>query len=359
LATRLGILRAVHDASATLPQPEARAGRRLDIDRARGLGILLVVFGHLMARSRPPDMLWYEAAFIAVYAFHMPFFLYLSGLTAGISGQMEKAPAAWPELQARRAERLLLPFLLMGFVIVVGKSLAQSFLPVDNAPASLWSGVRDAFWTTETSPVTMIWYLWVLFFTGVIVPPLLRVPGLSGAWRFAPALALGILLFVTALPPVAYLNKLADHFFFFPLGLLVAWGGAAWMRVVDRVWPIALGLLAALCAATVMGFIDRRWALMVCGLAAAPALHGLVRAIGDGATGGVLLWLGRYSMAIYLFNTIFIGLAKAVLLKAGLAWTAAGATIAVPVLMAAGVLGPVLFKLIVLRRVRYLDRLTD
>ena len=35
---------------------------RTDIDRAKGLAILLVVFGHLMARGYPAGNAWYDQA---------------------------------------------------------------------------------------------------------------------------------------------------------------------------------------------------------------------------------------------------------------------------------------------------------
>jgi peptidoglycan/LPS O-acetylase OafA/YrhL len=333
--------------------------RRLDLDRARGFAILLVVFGHLMGRGRPEGMDWYAAAFVALYSFHMPFFMYLSGFTAQLSGLAGSPPSAWPALALRRAHRLLLPFVLMGVVIVAGKYFASKVMHVDGVPQGLIDGLYDAFWNTAESPVIMIWYLWVLFFVSLGVLPLLRLPGLAGRARYGPALAAGVALFALGLPPVMYLNKLADHALFFPLGMAVAFAGAPAMAAVDRVWLPALALLGLLAAATVGGWIDRRDALLICGLVAAPALHGLARRLDRGVAGSALLFLGRYSMAIYLFNTIAIGLAKAALIMAGVAWTAAGATAAVPVLMAAGILVPIAVKRLLLRRMPFLDRLTD
>jgi fucose 4-O-acetylase-like acetyltransferase len=333
--------------------------RRLDLDRARGLGILLVVFGHLMGRGRPEGMDWYAAAFVAVYTFHMPFFMYLSGSTAWLSGQATAAPAAWPRHIARRAQRLLAPFVLMGLVIVAGKYFASKVMHVDGVPPGLAEGLVDAFWTTAESPVIMIWYLWVLFFVASAAPVLLRVPGVPGRLRVVPALVAGLVLFVVGLPPIAYLDRLAAHAVFFAVGLAVAQAGPRALAAIDRHWPAALALLGLGIAATLAGWLDRRWALLVCGLPALPGLHGLVRAVGDGAAAGPLAWLGRYSMVIYLFNTIAIGLAKAALIMAGLAWTAAGATLASPLLMLAGVLAPVLGKRLVLRRMPAIDRMTD
>ena len=65
-------------AGAVSPLARPRA-RRLDLDRAKGIAILLVVLGHIVAREQPPGVEWYEPFRYAVYRFHMPFFLYLSG----------------------------------------------------------------------------------------------------------------------------------------------------------------------------------------------------------------------------------------------------------------------------------------
>jgi hypothetical protein len=64
-------------------------------------------------------------------------------------------------------------------------------------------------------------------------------------------------------------------------------------------------------------------------------------------------------MVIYLFNTIAIGLAKAVLVALGVAWTVEGFWLHAPLLTAAGVALPILLKQWVLRRVPAVDRFTD
>lgn len=51
-----------------------------DIERAKGLAILLVVFGHVVAREAPAGNEWYTFSKSAVYSFHMAFFMFLSGL---------------------------------------------------------------------------------------------------------------------------------------------------------------------------------------------------------------------------------------------------------------------------------------
>jgi peptidoglycan/LPS O-acetylase OafA/YrhL len=96
--------------------------------------------------------------------------------------------------------------------------------------------------------------------------------------------------------------------------------------------------------------------MLVVGLASMPALHGLTRAKPASAS-PTLLFLGRMSFAIYLFNTPCIGLAKGVLLQ-GFSWNGAGFLLFAPLLLASGLFGPILLKCWALPRVKLLDRMT-
>jgi fucose 4-O-acetylase-like acetyltransferase len=148
------------------------AARRQDVDRAKGLAILFVVFGHIVARSDPLDVDWYEPMRRAVYAFHMPFFLYLSGLVAVFSGALFTPPRDWQGLLSARARRLLIPFLALGLLIVGGKNIAQRVVFVDNRVTSLSGGMTNLLWHTQDSPALSIWYLFVLFTLSVVSPML-------------------------------------------------------------------------------------------------------------------------------------------------------------------------------------------
>ena len=282
----------------------------------------------------------------------MPFFLYLSGYVAWLSGGI--AFPAWETTRhaARRAQRLLLPFFLLGVVVLLGKLLAQEVVHVDNRASGLLSGLRDLVVTTEDSPATFIWFLLVLFLCSVLAPPVWRgagVPGLLGA---------GLVLMALNPPALFYLDRFARHALFFAVGVAVAAREAAWLPLFvawQKAWWAAF---AASLAAALAGWLPGDWALLACGLAAIPALHGLVR----GPVFARLSWplaLGRYTMAIYLFNVIAIGVVKAALIALGVPWTGAGFAIHAPALLLAGIALPVLAKRLVLRRVPVLDRVTD
>ena len=104
--------------------------------------------------------------------------------------------------------------------------------------------------------------------------------------------------------------------------------------------------------------MDGDAARLACGLLCIPALHGLIR-LPPLSGWEWPLFLGRYAMAIYLFNTLAIGFAKALLIAAGIGWTAGAFPIHVVALTAAGLALPILVKALLLRRLPVLDRLTD
>ncbi|WP_372617772.1 acyltransferase family protein [Falsiroseomonas sp.] len=326
--------------------------RRLDLDRAKGVAILLVVVGHIVAAAPPVGAEWYDWLRYAIYRFHMPFFLYLSGYVAWLSGALSTPDSAMPRYTLRRAQRLLAPFLLLGVVVLLGKLLAERFVHVDNQPAGLLAGLRDLVVTTEDSPATFIWFLWVLFLCSVVAPPVWRRVGTVGL------LAGGVVLLAVELPDIFYLERFARHALFFAVGVAVAQHEARLLPRFAALQPLWWAVFLASLAAAMLGWLPGDWSLLVCGLAAIPALHGLMLAPAAARQGWALL-LGRFTMAIYLFNVIAIGVVKAVLLKAGVPWTAAGFWIHAPALTAAGVVLPILGKVLVLRRLPALDRMTD
>jgi fucose 4-O-acetylase-like acetyltransferase len=326
--------------------------RRLDLDRAKGFAILLVVAGHIVAAAPPPGAEWWDWPRSALYSFHMPFFLYLSGYVAWLSGGIAfPASETWRHA-ARRAQRLLLPFFLLGVVVLLGKLLAQEVVHVDNRASGLLSGLRDLVVTTEDSPATFIWFLLVLFLCSVLAPPVWRVAGVPGL------LGAGLVLLALDPPALFYLDRFARHALFFAVGVAVARQEASWLPIFVAWQPACWAAFAMSLAAALAGWLPGDWALLVCGLAAIPALHGLVR----GPVFARLSWplaLGHYTMAIYLFNVIAIGVVKAALIALGVPWTGAGFVIHAPALLLAGIALPVLAKRLVLRRVPVLDRMTD
>jgi len=350
-------------ATAVAPAHVRASARLTDIDRAKGIAILLVVFGHLVARQSPANVSWSDPLRIVVYLFHMPLFMYLSGYVTFLSGAARTPRQGWPRLLSKRASRLLIPFLLFGLAILCAKLVAARFATVDNVPPDLWDGLRALVWDTGHSPATSVWYIAVLFVFCVATPPLL-------ALDHSRALLVGVavVLYLLPLPPPFYLDRVGTYFIFFVAGGLAADAGPRWQRVVDLTrWP-ALAGLAAVTYLVASGHITfqwtdgaqgfpYKWALLIAGLLSMPAIHGLVRHA-PFANSATLIQLGRYVFVIYLLNTPFIGITKAVLLKV-VSWDGSHFLPFAVALMLAGILGPMLTKRWVLRRLPAFDRMTD
>ncbi len=102
---------ASRDAPAPVPAetsargPATRGERIAWLDNARGIGIALVVAGHALTPGHARDV---------IYAFHMPLFFFLAGVTApATAGQPLSRQAA------RLARGLLVPFAFFGTVTLV------------------------------------------------------------------------------------------------------------------------------------------------------------------------------------------------------------------------------------------------
>jgi Acyltransferase family len=332
--------------------------RRRDLDRGKTLAILLVVFGHLVAREDPAGggwgAAWYEPVRAAVYAFHTPFLFYLSGYAAQWSGATAARGAAYGALLRRRAKRLLLPALIVGVIILAGKLAVMNVLHVDHAPTSLMDGLADLVWRTDRSPGQSVWYLIVLFVYGAAAPlllPTLRRHGPALLVAFAPLPLLPV-------PPLLYADRIITFVPFFFAGMVAADNDYAWCHSLDA-WRLPLAALFAVAMWLDLRYaavIPRDLAMLGVSLVALPALHAIVRQLPDAAA-RFLDPLVPYAFAIYLLNTIFIGLVKALMIKQ-LPWNAGWFPLFAGVLMVAGVAGPMAAKMLLFRPIPALDRLT-
>jgi peptidoglycan/LPS O-acetylase OafA/YrhL len=320
------------------------AGRLAEIERGKGLAILLVVFGHLVARRDPADVTWYAPLRVLVYLFHMPFFFYLSGYAAWCGGLLRVTPGTWAGFVRLRARRLLVPGAALGLGVLAAKLALGAAIAPDNPPAGLWAGLSGLAWDTGHSPETSVWYLAVLFALSAGVPALVWAVGIRGAAAVAAA------IYVLPLPPLAYLDRLGTYALYFMCGLLAARAGEAWLAWIDR-WRARLGLaFAALLLAAWEGWLGdlgvdgfpHKWFLLGFGLLSMPVLHGAVRAA-PLARSAALARLGADCFAIYLFNTVAIGAAKAAL-GTVTTWDGPRFLPFACALMAAGVLGPMALK---------------
>lgn len=325
---------------------------RVDIQRAKGLAIFLVVLGHLVTGAPPGGNQWYMHLRAGIYAFHMPFFMALSGFVFFYANSLAKGLARPGRWVGQRAKRLLLPFLIFGLVIVLGKHAVATFAHVDNISGNLLTDIVNIVWLTPQSAAKSIWYVFVLFQINLLV---LSV----GRFIRSPLL---LFLLTAPLAPISfqftvlYLDRLFLYMPFFFLGGLLAVRGQPWLDWIDRNRVVSVIAFAVALAITRVAGI---WllSLYLCGIASIPALLGIVRSHLF-AQDAILMKLGELSFAIYLLNTIFIGVAKAVMLPF-VPWGGPAFLVYFVVLLTAGMLGPIFVKRYIFSRIRFLDEMTS
>jgi fucose 4-O-acetylase-like acetyltransferase len=266
------------------------------VDTARGLGIALVVFGHAQrglitsgAYSANPTGRTLDAL---IYAFHMPLFFLLSGLfvARSLAGGRER-------FVRTRVTALAYPYLLWSMIQAL---LSMGAANVANHPIT-FGQLSRILW----HPVGQFWFLYALLLCQLVT----MLPRRLLIWVILPA-AIGA---VALLGIGSILLQACWHFPYFLAGFLLT---------IDRLRPIGdrrlLAAAALLCwTAFAVLFMHRgdgapllpqSWLLGFSGTFGTLAVSRLL------PEHGVLTWLGRASMPIYLMHTISTAAVRGLLL---------------------------------------------
>ncbi|MBG0811691.1 acyltransferase family protein [Methylosinus sp. H3A] len=137
-------------ASLEISETTNPAERDRSVDFIKGILILLVVFGHsvqFIAHART-ESFWDDGLFEAIYLFHMPAFIAVSGYLAA---RKIDATTSLHELVSRRMLPLLLAMIIWS-TISAGPSLRRAFV---GAQAHVATEIWDNF-------LTLYWFLWAL-----------------------------------------------------------------------------------------------------------------------------------------------------------------------------------------------------
>jgi acyltransferase len=135
------------------------SGRCVWIDAAKGIGISLVVLGHM---NIPEPVRQY------IYCFHVPLFFFLSGLL--------HRRRSLRELAARRVRTLLIPYVLFS---IVGLTLysVMGVYPAGDHARELTGIVYGTASSAHGVPIQPQWFLLCLFSTEVVFGAILLMGG--------------------------------------------------------------------------------------------------------------------------------------------------------------------------------------
>jgi fucose 4-O-acetylase-like acetyltransferase len=231
--------------TAASTSPSLSTSRLNWVDGAKGLGIILVVYGHASrgmisagALQNGPVL---QFADYAIYTFHMPLFFCLAGLFA----ERSLAKGYQPFLRSKLAT-IVYPYFLWSLIQVLLLSAAGG---LTNNTASPLLRLANILWT----PIAPFWFLYSLFLCHLAFAGLSR---LSKSWL----IGIAVILFVVGeiarggTHDIAVLSDTTRGFLFYVAGVVaaprIAHAGAS-TRLEGL---IGLGMLALLGLAAWIGF---------------------------------------------------------------------------------------------------------
>jgi fucose 4-O-acetylase-like acetyltransferase len=266
------------------PRPE-----RLDwVDTARGIGIILVVYGHALrghVTAGAFDAGWHaDAQDAVIYSFHMPLFFFLAGLFARRS--LSKGVGVFVR---EKAVTLVYPYFLWSVVSVALALLAAGAV---NSPKSF-----DAILMLGTTPVYQYWFLYALAICQVIALITRADWRISAVLCLVSALGLGTGGFGMVTIAVSF-------YLYFGVGILIAPHMA---QVQPRRDVVAVAALVAVIAFGLTYAVEAMWPSRM--IVVGRAVFGIIATVGIAMLCAPwsrwLALLGTASMAIYVLHTIF------------------------------------------------------
>jgi fucose 4-O-acetylase-like acetyltransferase len=277
------------------------------VDIAKGIGIVLVVYGHVVrgwyGREIPAEASIYGLVDSVLYLFHMPLFFFLSGVFFMPSLRRHGGLG----LMRGKVETILYPYVL--WTIIQGSiGVGLSKFALTNRSVSI-GDILSLGWR----PIDQFWFLYALF--GIY---LVAVCCGSIRERLTPWLLVGVgaLLYAaqTALSEVPLVNYISPYLLYFALGAV----SPAWFEHPgSRPWLVAATtmLMAVLAQIIFHGYAGWRYDSVrfnhegLFGYALPVTLLSLLAAVCLSRALSCwrlpwLVYLGTASMGIYLMHTL-------------------------------------------------------
>lgn len=280
------------DTALSNPSSTLSQNRSDWVDVARGLGIILVVYGHALRGNFPltDDASWQAVQDDLIYSFHMPLFFVLAGLFLWKSIEKDRRG-----FLASRWEQIIYPYLLWSAITAAIELPLAHFV---NSPLS-WHEV----WQIPFNPIEQYWFLYALLLHQLIAFALFPRKWLLLA---AVVVGLGLVSFLAGtwivLRAMLYLPYLVVGIFAMPLLQVLA---RTTFTIRASVAVTGWLAFAAMFASSFLGAesMVRGYVLGFSGslgLIAASMLLTPVTAFSRS-----LAILGQASLAIYVAHTIF------------------------------------------------------
>jgi len=280
------------------------------VDAAKGIGITLVVVGHVMRGLANSEIMpWTPTTRFVdtwIYAFHMPLFFLLSGLF--LFRSMRKS---WPEFAREKVGTIAYPYLVWSVITLAIKSVLGSSL---NHPYDLTDFPRILY-----QPIDQFWFLYVLFVLLLVAFALLKF-----GVRPWVLLLITIAVYPGLHPYASYgwgiLAQCGMMGIYVALGVVL--GNDRNVHAISFVrnsW-LAVAAIVGIMFASLAGWFDVMERAILDPIFAVSGIVGAVAfavLTDKGRFGHAIRMLGRYSLEIYLVHTIASAGVRIVLIKFG------------------------------------------
>ena len=280
------------------------------VDSAKGIGIILVVYGHVARGLHNAGIYTDHASFTlidsVIYSFHMPLFFFLSGIFCISSFEKRGTKLVFSKIDA-----IYYPYLIWS---LIQGSIEIGMGGFTNQHAS-WDDLLNVVW----QPRAQFWFLYTLFFTFVFniifLWVLERLGFLKKTWPFI-LLAFAMLLIIgkPLLPGLFFFQSVASYDIYF------AFGAIFWLLHKNGE-PFNIKLLVLLISL----FVAMQYAVFIVQAITLSQSIVVILLAGLGISSVIGLAqrirffsvVGLYSMEIYLMHVIF-GSGMRIVLQKGL-----------------------------------------
>lgn len=268
--------------------------RLKDVDIAIGIAIILVVYGHLLFNVK--DLDWFVNSRKLIYKFHMPLFMFFSGLLMSYTYKPVKGWDGYTKFLKKKVKKFLPPYLLFSFIFLTFDYLFYGF-----TIAELKETIISIFLYPADGSAGFLWYVYVLLEFYMVFPLLMMI---------AKKHLIALLIFAIALqfipiPELFNLNLFGFYLLFIVLGIIVTKHLDLYYRYLSKLGLIFVALFIILLTLIAINYIQLP--KVITGLSSIPAIHYLSLKLSKLKFSDHLGYIGQHSFYIYLMNTLIMG----------------------------------------------------
>lgn len=265
-----------------------------DVDVAIGIAISLVVYGHLLFNVK--DLDWFVESRKLIYKFHMPLFMFFSGLLMAYSFRPLISRYMYGEFLIKKAKKFVPPYILFSFIFLI---FDYFFYGLDKT--NVIDKVKSVFIYPAEGPAGFLWYIYILFEFYLILPLLMLIAKKYPVFLLVASI---ILQFVNV-TKILNLNMFSFYFLFISLGIMVNNNLDVYYKFILK-WGIFF--IVAFTSILVVEYIGYyKISKTIIGLLSIPAIHFISIKISHSRLGEELALFGKFSFYIYLMNTLIMG----------------------------------------------------